>query len=306
MSANSFTLPSFAKVNLFLKIIGKRADGFHELSTVFQTVSLHDKLTFSEDDSLILSSDDKNIPIDESNLIIKAGRKLLAKTGKSKGAKIHLEKKIPFPGGLGGGSSNAAVALMGLATLWDFDISLDELCEIGKEIGSDVPFFLYGGTAFGMGRGTEISDVKSFEENHMVIITPNIEISTPKAFSKIDALDLTKVEAKSILKICREEALKLDSGHLKFTNDFEDSVFKIEPKIKQIKDKLLELEAKEALLAGSGASVFALFDNKKKQQIALSAFENDLSLQKFAVKTISRKEYLNYLEPCKSLLPKSF
>lgn len=306
MNQNSFTLPSFAKINLFLKIHGKRPDNFHELCTVFQTVSLHDNLSFEESDDLILKSNDKNVPIGENNLIVKAANLLLEKTKVRKGAKIYLEKRIPYPGGLGGGSSNAATALLGLTSLWDLDISFNKLCDIACEIGSDVPFFLYGGTALGVGRGTEISLLNEFDEKYLLIITPDLEISTAKAFADLRAQDLTNIDSKSILKICHEEVKGLDSGHLKFTNDFEGSVFKIEPEIKHLKQKLLQLGAREALLSGSGASVFAIFDNAEKQQFAISAFESYTNIRKFAVKTISRLEYRKFFKSCEYLLPKSF
>ena len=141
IQTNSFTLPAFAKINWFLKILGKREDNFHEICTAFQTISLFDNLTFSENNELVLTCNDANIPTNEENLIIKAGKVLQARFGINYGAKIHLEKKIPSPGGLGGGSADCAIALLGLAKLWNLKISLAELIEIGKNLGSDVPFF---------------------------------------------------------------------------------------------------------------------------------------------------------------------
>ncbi len=306
MKQKSITLPSFAKINLSLRILGKRTDGFHELFTIFQTISLKDTLDFYASDKLSIESDDENIPVDERNLVIKAGKLLQREFKIQTGAKIYLKKRIPFPAGLGGGSSNAAVALLGLATLWDLDISTKQLYDLAKEIGSDVPFFLYGGTAVGTGRGTELLQIGKYEEKCLIIVTPKIDISTKEAYANLNAEDLTNIDSKSILKICREEAKRLDSGHLNFRNDFEESVFKIEPKIKQIKEKLLELEAKVALLSGSGASVFAIFDNEEQQQVALSAFESNENMRKFAVNTISREDYAKALSPCGSILPKSF
>ncbi len=305
MKIKSYILPSFAKINLFLHIQGKRSDGFHEICTVFQTVSLHDKLEFKESDKLELVCDNKRIPTDESNLIIKSANLLRQKTGSTQGAKILLEKNIPFPGGLGGGSSNAAVTLLGLSELWNLKISFDELSEVAAEIGSDVPFFLQGGTAIGTGRGTEIEVLQDYTENNIIIITPNIEIPTSAAYKEVNAEDLTKIDAKSILKICRDKAERLASGHLNFQNDFEKTVFEIEPELRRLKNKLLSSGATNALLSGSGASVFAIFDNEEKRQIALSAFESEENIRKFAVKTVSRQEYRNYLKPCRSFIPKS-
>ena len=112
------------------------------------------------------------------------------------GAKIHLEKRIPAPGGLGGGSSNAAIALLGLAKLWNIEIDLEELCEIGAALGSDVPFFFYGGTALGTGRGTEIIPIDDIEENFMLIVTPEVEVSTREAFARLNAPRLTNRSLK--------------------------------------------------------------------------------------------------------------
>ncbi|MBA2736003.1 MAG: 4-(cytidine 5'-diphospho)-2-C-methyl-D-erythritol kinase, partial [Pyrinomonadaceae bacterium] len=153
VSENSFTLPSFAKINWYLRVLGKRDDDFHELCTLFQTVSLHDDLTFAESDEISLTCDNQAMPIDETNLVVKTAKILREKYAVKSGAAIYLEKRIPAPGGLGGGSSNAAVTLIGLAKLWNIKISSAELLEIGGKIGADVPFFFCGGTALGTGRG---------------------------------------------------------------------------------------------------------------------------------------------------------
>ena len=144
----NFSLPSFAKINWSLRVLGKRSDGYHELCTVFQTVSLCDRIEIEESPTLSLTCSDTRIPITSENLILKAAEMLRAAAGIDRGARIHLDKRIPSPGGLGGGSSNAAVALIGLSRLWNID-STEILPRIGAELGADVPFFLYGGTAIG-------------------------------------------------------------------------------------------------------------------------------------------------------------
>jgi len=286
-----FTLPSFAKINLFLRILGRRDDGFHEICTVFQTVSLHDNLTFSKHSEIILTCRDKKIPTDERNLIIKAAFELKQKFNIKRGVKIHLEKNIPAPGGLGGGSSNAAVALFGLVKLWEIEIDAAKLLEIGENLGSDVPFFFGGGTALGTGRGTEIFPLDDWTEKHILIVTPNVSVPTAEAFARLNALRLTNKTPKSILQICRDEAQTLDLRQSLLVNDFEKTVFKLEPEIERVKQKLLELEAKQALLSGSGASVFAVFDEKAQLQNACSALKIEQDWRKFVVRTISRREY---------------
>ncbi len=306
MSDRSFTLPSFAKINWLLRILGKREDGFHELCTIFQTVSLFDEITFEKSEKLVLTCSNENIPTDETNLIVKAARILKEEFKVTKGANIHLEKRIPAPGGLGGGSSNAAIALLGLAVLWDLDVRREKLVEIGGRLGSDVPFFLYGGTAAGSGRGTEIFPLQDVNENHLLIVTPDINVSTAEAFARTNAPYLTKESSKSILKICQNEAERFQKGQKKFSNDFEKSVFGVEPEIGRVKKRLLESGAKQALLSGSGASVFALFDKVETRQATQKALENEKNWRQFAVATVDRDEYRAALKKCERLFPISF
>ena len=306
MTDKSFTLPSFAKINWLLRILGRREDGFHELCTIFQTVSLFDELTFEESDKISLDCDDKNIPTGETNLIIKAAGLLKNETGVKNGAKIFLKKRIPAPGGLGGGSSNAAVALLGLAALWNLEIGFEELVGLGARLGSDVPFFLYGGTASGSGRGTQVVPRPDLSEKFLLIVTPGIEVSTAAAFARINAPYLTNVTSKSILKICQNEAENFNSRQTDVSNDFEKSVYEFQPEIRRVKERLLASGAKRALLSGSGASVFATFDKEETRQATLKALEEETNWRKFAVATVSREEYRAALKKCERLFPISF
>lgn len=303
---SKFTLPAFAKINLYLEILGKRDDGFHELCTVFQTISLCDYLTFEESEELSLTCDVESVPTDETNLIIKAANILKEKFGVKKGAKIHLEKRIPSPGGLGGGSSDCAVALLGLAKLWDLEISLEKLVEIGANLGSDVPFFFYGGTALGTGRGTEIKPLEDIEETKILLVTPNENVATGEAFARLNAQRLTNASEKSKFIVCCEVGNRFNLQQNKLKNDFEKSVFEIKPEIKRVKDRLIQTGAKNALLSGSGASVFGIFDNEISQQVAFETLQNETTWRKFVCETISRKRFLESLKTCKNLLPKSF
>ena len=304
MPETSFSLPSFAKINLGLRVIGKRDDGFHDLFTVFQTVSLHDTLTFAVSDELKLACDDASIPTDGRNLVIRAAQKLRDYASRnpastesgSLNAAIFLEKRIPSPGGLGGGSSNSAAALIGLVRLWQIEISRAEMTQIAGELGSDVPFFLTGGTAIGSGRGTDIEPLGDLNAPCVLIVTPAVDVSTPAAFRALDAATLTKSEANHILQNCRFEAGSPDSYLWKMTNDFENAVFAIHPEIGKVKQKLLELGAAHAFLSGSGASVFGLFDIEETRQTAMKALDEHVNWRKFAVATISRKEYREALQ----------
>ncbi len=292
----SFTLPSFAKINLDLRVVGKRGDGYHELFTVFQTVSLCDEISFGVSDVIELTCSDPLIPTDDRNLIMKAARDLSERFQVSSGAKIHLEKRIPAPGGLGGGSSNAAVALIGLKRHWRLDIGFDEMLEIGATLGSDVPFFLYGGTAMGFGRGTEIEPVADRDEEYLIIVSPDVLVLTSNAFKELNAPNLTSEESESILVNCRFNAESLDLRHTTLKNDFEPTVFARHPKIALVKETLLDLGAVNALMSGSGASVFAVFDKKETRQTAMKALDEQVNWRKFAVATISRDKYREALE----------
>jgi 4-diphosphocytidyl-2-C-methyl-D-erythritol kinase len=295
MPEQAFTLPSFAKINLLLRVLGKRTDSFHEICTIFQTVSLCDYLTFSEADEISLTCSDDRIPVNEENLVVKVGKILREKFNIERGAKIHLEKRIPAPGGLGGGSSNAAVALLALVKLWNITIDFEELRAIGKTLGSDVPFFFCGGTALGTGRGTEIRSLEDFRENYVLIVAPKIDISTGKAFAMLNAPDLTNKSPKSILQICREQVNALYLRQTALTNDFERVIFEIEPRIGEIKEKLFSCGAKRALLSGSGASVFGIFETDNQRQNAMK-FLQGKNYRLFATETVSRLAYRNFLE----------
>ncbi len=306
MGKTTFKLPSYAKTNWFLRVLGRREDGYHEICTVFQTLSLCDYLTFSEDDKLNLTSTSAELPTDDRNLVIRAAKALAREYDVKVGAAIHLEKHIPFPGGLGGGSSNAAIALIGLAKLWSLPVKTKDLVSLGAGIGADVPFFFWGGTALGNGTGTEISGVKNIEEKHMLLVTPDIDISTEKAYKNLALRRLTKNDSKSILQICCDDAERLQSGRFEFFNDFEKSVFALIPEIEIVKKRLLKTGAKKALLSGSGSSVFGVFDNEETRRKAVLSFKNQEGIKTFPVETISRRKYLEALEPCIDLLSQEF
>lgn len=291
MSDTAFTLPSFAKINWLLKVLGKRPDGFHELCTVFQTVSICDQITFSPADELTFTCSDPRIPSDRTNLVLRAADALRMRFTIPSGAAIHLEKHIPSPGGLGGGSSNAAVALIGLSRLWGLQIGCRELQAVGAELGSDVPFFFTGGTALGTGRGETIAPLPDIDEEFMVVVTPGEAVSTSEAFSRLGAGGLTNTDPKRILQICRFDAESPDLRCSALENDFETSVFAVHPEIRRVKETLLRLGASNALMSGSGASVFAIFDKQETRQTAIEALEIESSWRKFAVAAVSRSEY---------------
>lgn len=300
MSLDAFTLQSFAKINWRLRVLGRRADGFHELRTIFQTVTLHDKLTFAvrDDDKLHLTSDSTDIPLDESNLIIRAAVALRDRHGVQRGASIHLEKVIPVEAGLGGGSSNAAITLIGLAHLWEIKTSTKELTEIGATLGADVPFFFVGGTALGVGLGTEVSAINEVAAEHLLIVKPVAKVSTVEAYKALNSPALTKVGSDIILSISRADEQFTDSNPIALHNDFEPVVFPLNTEIERAKDALLQLGARSALLAGCGSSVFGVFENDVARARAHERLKKESDWRIFPCATLSRHAYLEALGAC--------
>jgi 4-diphosphocytidyl-2-C-methyl-D-erythritol kinase len=294
--SSTITLPSFAKINLHLQVVGRRQDGFHDLCTVFQSISMHDTLTIGPDAEIRMTCNDSSVPVDERNLVLRSAIKMRNRYKVSCGATIHLEKRIPAPGGLGGGSSNAAVTLLALRKLWQIDASLEELHELGSSLGSDVPFFFYGGTALGMGRGEAIEPIEEFREKYMVVVSPNVSVATREAFKRLNLRVLTNQESKRKLQICRFDLESADFKYTAFKNDFETTVFAAYPEVERVKLTLLDLGAERAMLSGSGGSVFAIFDKEETRQAAMKALDNEVNWRKFAVATISRDEYREALK----------
>ena len=287
--------------------MGRRADGFHELRTVFQTVTLHDRLSFAarDDDQLLLTTSSPDIPTDESNLVLRAARALRDEYGIKKGAALHLDKVIPVEAGLGGGSSNAAVSLIGLAHLWRIKTSRQELTRLGARLGADVPFFLTGGTALGKGVGTEVSPIDEVSAEHLLIVKPEAKISTIEAYKSLNSPALTKVESDIILSISRADEQFTDSYPNALHNDFEPVVFSLKPEIGRARDALLQLGARSALLAGSGSSVFGVFDKSVTRARAIEALTKESGWRLFPCATIGRHDYLKALGACATPLEMS-
>jgi 4-diphosphocytidyl-2-C-methyl-D-erythritol kinase len=300
----TFTLPAFAKINLFLHIHGKREDNYHELCTVFQSISLHDSITFepSEDSGIHLTCDDPAIPTGEKNLIVRTASLLKKEFSIDAGAKIHLTKRIPSPGGLGGGSSDGAIALIGLIKLWQINTDFNTIKKLGSALGSDVPFFLYGGTALGTGRGTDIIPLEDKKSAKLLVVTPPVNVATADAYSLLSKPSLTTAGSNRILKICHNEAEKLLSEQSELRNDFEEVVFRSKPELARAKDSLLELKAVNVLMSGSGASFFASFADEASRLSAFAALKRETNWQVFEVETVSRQRYLDSLGACSDIL----
>jgi 4-diphosphocytidyl-2-C-methyl-D-erythritol kinase len=299
LTTPAFTLPSFAKINWSLRILGKRPDGYHEVRTVLQTISLHDHIHFAPGDGekILLTCDDSDVPTDDKNLIVRAANALRDCYGIRSGVSVRLEKRIPAKAGLGGASSNAAVALMGLAHFWELEPSLAEIVEIGTRLGADVPFFFLGGRALGIGIGAELTPLPDGSKQYLLSVTPKATISTAEAYAALHgATSLTTTDANSMLFVSRakSEFRHPDQWPLdeQLQNDFERVIFDIAPEIGRVKSALLQAGARDALLAGSGSSVFGIFENQEAQHRALREIQAEVGWRIFSCVTLSRDEYL--------------
>ncbi len=249
-------LPAPAKLNLILRILGRRPDGYHELQTLFQLLDFGDSLEFElrDDNGIYVDSGSLDIPL-QDNLIYRAGRLLQQKTGCDKGAHISLQKNLPRGGGIGGGSSDAATALLGLNHLWDCGLSLDELAELGRQLGADVPVFVCGHTAWAEGVGEILTPVIT-ESRHYLVLVPDCEVSTAAVFG-----DSRLTRDSAAIKLAHLRKGVLDSNWLEqhSGNDCQALVESLYPEIRAAREWLQQFA--RAQLTGTGACVFAAFDS---------------------------------------------
>ena len=300
MNITSLKLPSYAKINRHLEVLGKRPDGYHEVFTVLQTISLCDDLEFElrTDGKVTLVCDDPRLPADENNLVLKAALALKEKLETPLGADIKLTKRIPAQGGLGGASSNAAVTLIGLNGLWEAPSFSPHWRRLAEELGADVPFFIYGGRFVATGIGASLITVTDGPRQPLIIITPNARVSTPAAYAALNAGSLTTVDAMPILSRSFERHATSDSSQWPEPhNDFERVIFEMEPEIERAKKALLEAGVRGALLAGSGSSVFGVVDDEVTRDRVLDNLKCEAGWQVFSCETLSRVEYFEAMKP---------
>jgi 4-diphosphocytidyl-2-C-methyl-D-erythritol kinase len=288
-------IPAFAKVNLCLDVLGKRADGYHELRTIFHTVTLHDTLRFRPGRApgiqlQIEGNEQLSQEAAKKNLVYRAVDALRKELKIRTGVEILLQKRIPAGRGLGGGSSDAAAALLGYLQFTRKRLEPTRLLPIAVSLGADVPFFLLGGRALGIGKGDEIYPLPDIPKQTLLIVSPkNIHVPTPDAYRWLHAPELaslTKFAAThKLFEFC---ALCWSAQGERLSNDFEEAVFRRHPRLKQIRRALLQGGASEALLAGSGSAVFGVFPSPAKARRAVVGFPHD---QTFVCETISRSRY---------------
>jgi 4-diphosphocytidyl-2-C-methyl-D-erythritol kinase len=249
-----------AKINWFLSVLGKRSDGYHDIRSLMQCISLYDDLLFYHADTVKVISDTE-IPL-ENNLVNRAASLLQKYTSCSKGIKIILRKNIPISAGLGGGSSDAAYTLLGLNMLWALGLNKKALFSIGLEIGSDVPFFLNGPSAIVEGRGEKVMPLKMNSSMVLLLVKPSISVSTAWAYQNMKKLTKTPVDIKLFYQALKRKDFTCLSDMLK--NDLEKVIVKRYPMVGKMKERLLERGALISAMSGSGPTVFAVFGSKKK------------------------------------------
>ncbi len=280
-------LPAFAKINLRLDVVGQRPDHYHELRTIFETISLCDRLELAEtsEPGIFLEVDDPSLSAGPENLVYRAIETIGSEINFRGGIHARLSKRIPVGRGLGGGSSDAAAALIGMLRLTKAALPLGRLMEIAATIGADVPFFLVGGRALAVGRGDEIYPLEDRVRRSLVVVSPKgIAVSTKEAYQWL-APELTRLsKPPRIWAFC---ALCWSRQGI-VSNDFEGPVFRRHPRLKEIRDGLLKQGAADAALAGSGSAVFGVFRSPARARRAAGAFPED---SVFVVETVSRERY---------------
>ncbi|REK69214.1 4-(cytidine 5'-diphospho)-2-C-methyl-D-erythritol kinase [Paenibacillus paeoniae] len=254
-----------AKINLLLDVLRKREDGYHEVEMIMTMVDLADRLEMEElpRDTIIISSQVGYIPLDEKNLAFQAARLIKERYDVRKGVYIHLDKKIPVAAGLAGGSSDAAATLRGLNRLWDLNISEKELCVLGAELGSDVPFCVTGGTAIARGRGEKLEHIDAPPQCWVVLAKPPINVSTADVYGRLRANELKHHPSTLAMR----EALNKGSFQdmcASLGNVLESVTLELYPEVLQLKESMLRLGADGVLMSGSGPTVFGLVSKEAK------------------------------------------
>jgi 4-diphosphocytidyl-2-C-methyl-D-erythritol kinase len=287
----SLTVRAHAKVNLDLRVLGVRADGYHELRTVFQGIELHDTLMCREQPGpFTLKCRTPGVPLDSTNLVWRAASALwtaLGRPGGIRDAVVQIDKKIPLEAGLGGGSSDAAAALVALGRLWG-GAPITLLREVGATIGADVPFFLSGGTALGLGRGEEIYPLVDLPPHFVVIVRPPFGVSTAEAYGWYDE-DRASGQRDENREL-QQLPVPWPSRAAQMVNDLEPPVIRRHQEIAGLKGQLRELGATAAAMSGSGSAVFGLFRSRTAAHRALKPLSRN-GARALVTRTLSRAEH---------------
>jgi 4-diphosphocytidyl-2-C-methyl-D-erythritol kinase len=262
--SRALRVPAFAKINLGLEVLGLREDGYHELRTLFQTVDLHDEIVLRPARSgVTVRCHHPLVPSDARNLAHRAAAEIARYAGVTSGVEIVLEKRIPVGGGLGGGSSDAAAVLLGLDRLWRLGLGPAGLHPLARRLGADVPYFLVGGTALGLGRGDEVYPLARQVRAHVVLVDPERPVSTAAVFRRVDASLTARENGYTIFRFVSRD-LEGERAFAALSNGLEEAALAEAPDlrdtVRRIRGILVESGCSHAAMSGSGSTYFALFD----------------------------------------------
>ncbi|MDT3696918.1 MAG: 4-(cytidine 5'-diphospho)-2-C-methyl-D-erythritol kinase [Ignavibacterium sp.] len=275
---DNIKIKSPAKINIGLNIINKREDGYHNLETIFYPLDLFDEITITKSNSFSFDSNDKQLNLEKTNLIIKTKEILENFFQTTFNVNIFLKKEIPIGSGLGGGSSNAASTLIGFNKLFDLKISNSDLSRLALSLGSDVPFFLNPVPSFAESRGETLYPLNIITKKFLLIVNPGIHISTKWAFGLIKP----SLPKSSLKLFTLKQNISIDEIITSASNDFENIVFTHFPVVSEVKEKMIELGAKQSMMTGTGSTVWGMFDEKE------AAFQTELYFK--------RKNYFVFIQ----------
>ncbi|AZQ49333.1 4-(cytidine 5'-diphospho)-2-C-methyl-D-erythritol kinase [Bacillus sp. GX] len=280
-----------AKINLSLDVLGKRQDGYHEVKMIMTTIDLADRLELMElaEDRIEILSHNRYVPDDQRNLAYQAARLLKEKFDVKKGVSITIEKTIPVAAGLAGGSSDAAATLRGLNKLWNLGLTIDQLAELGAEIGSDVSFCVYGGTAIATGRGEKIEHIKTPPSCWVILAKPHIGVSTADVYGNLKLNRVTHPDVDKMVDV-------INAGDYKgicdtVGNVLEDVTFAMHPEVARIKAQMKRFGADAVLMSGSGPTVFGLVHHDSRMHRIYNGLKGFCE-QVYAVRLLGERETL--------------
>lgn len=286
---SQITVYAPAKINLVLRILDRRPDGYHNVWSLMQTVALEDTLSISinHDHSVItLCCDDSSLKTDHTNLVYRAAAAVLEQSGRAVGLDIALAKRIPMGAGLGGGSSDAAATIIGLNRILKLGWSPKEMAQVGQALGSDVPFFFFTPAATVSGRGEKVTPVRIMERRWVVLVNPNFPVETKWAYQQLSQSRTEVVPISgSHAALDTERELSWKQVLDLVENDFETPVFQAFPLLRDIKQRLTAGGAEVALLSGSGATVFGIFHDEAGARSAQASFLNERTFKVFVAET---------------------
>jgi 4-diphosphocytidyl-2-C-methyl-D-erythritol kinase len=294
------TTRAHAKINLDLRVLGPRPDGYHELRTVFQAISLHDTITcIPREGPFAIECATAGLPLDESNLIWRAAAALwraLRRNGSVRDIVVRLEKRIPVQAGLGGGSADAAATLIALAHAWRVPVRPSQLTDVAASLGADVPFFLSGGTALGLGRGDEIYPLADLPRHWIVLLIPGFGVSTSEAFGLYDT---ERNALRTVMAEPQQVPGPWPSRAAQMINDLEAPIARHHPEIDQMKGALRRAGALAAAMSGSGSAVFGLFQKRRDALVAVEKLSGS-GWRVLLTESLGRGDYARHSRPVRA------